>query len=95
MCVPCIVEISGAGRKTSITFIFATLPAVGEAFAFDEPGGVCCEVVVVAIEARQDPFEDGSDCTTLRVRRRKPSRPVSEFDWSPRRRRVRSMSRVA
>ena len=88
MCIPCIVDISGAGRRTSMTCIFATLPAVGDAFAFDETGGLRCEFVVLAVEARPRPYEERHDCITLRVRRRAPLRPHFGTGRLPQRPRV-------
>ena len=95
VCVPCLVEISDAGRRTWMTCIFAILPAVGETFAFDEPGGLRCEVVVLAIEAGQAPYGDRQDCVTLRVRRRTPSRSHFGSDWLPLRPRTPPARRLA
>ena len=63
MCVPCIVQIAGSRRRTWQPFIFAILPTVGEAFAFDEPGGIRCDVIVLAVEL------GAPDGPTLRVQR--------------------------
>jgi hypothetical protein len=83
VCVPCIVEISAAGQRTLKAFIFATLPAVGDAFAFDEPGGSRCEVVVLAIAACRA-LQGQSDCMTLLVGRRTASPSDVSADWRPR-----------
>jgi hypothetical protein len=69
VCISCIVEITGGGSRTQMAFIFAELPRVGDFFAFDEPGGCRCEVVVCAIDLGPMPFEDRSGCATLLVRR--------------------------
>jgi hypothetical protein len=95
VCVPCLVEISDAGRRTSMTCIFATLPAVGETFAFDEPGGLRCEVVVLSIETRRTPYDDPHVGVTLRVRRQTPSPRQFGSDRLPPRPRTRPARRLA
>jgi hypothetical protein len=69
MSIPCHVEIEGEGLKPNKSYVFATLPRIGEVIALEFDGDKYPEFVVVAVRHIPDGVEERPAYTVLRIKR--------------------------